>query len=58
LLFGESAATIQVSDHPVEPSSGKVVSTGTFSLCRTLALTCQVVPITVSPVSKDWMCFR
>jgi hypothetical protein len=37
---------IQVSDQPVEPSLGRVSSTGTFSPCSRFAITCQVVPTT------------
>jgi hypothetical protein len=48
---------IQVSDHPVEPSSGNVVSTGAFSPARTLAWYCHVVPTTELPLWKAWISF-
>ena len=43
---------IQVSDHPVEPSFGSTVSTGTLSAFARFAITCQVVPSTESPDLK------
>ena len=43
---------IQVSDQPVEPSSGSVVSTGAFSPAITFAWYCHVVPTTVLPLWK------
>ena len=48
---------IQVSDHPVEPSLGSVVSTGALSPARTLAWYCHVVPTTLLPLSKAWISF-
>jgi hypothetical protein len=45
------AATIQVSDQPVDPSSGTTAPTGVSSLVR-FAITCQVVPITDEPLLK------
>ena len=50
--------TIQVSDQPVEPSSGRIASTGTFSAWARLAMTCQVVPTTESPVVNAWISLR
>ena len=47
-----------MSDQPVEPSSGRIASTGTFSFSSAFTLACQVVPITESPVVNDWMCLR
>src|SRR3954447_10914403 len=45
--------TIQVSDHPVDPSFGSTVLTWTlFSVPIVLAMTCQVVPITDVPDSN------
>ena len=43
---------IHVSDQPVAPSLGSVTSTGTLSAWSRLAITCQVVPITLSPPVK------
>ena len=57
-MFGDSAATIQVSDQPVAPSSGSTASTGAFSPWATLAMTCQVVPIVESPFLKAWTSLR
>jgi hypothetical protein len=48
-LCWDFAPTIQVSDHPVEPSLGNTVATGAFSAAR-LALICQAVPMTAVPV--------
>ena len=46
-----SEEIIQVSDHPVEPSFGRIASTGGdfLSAWTRFAMTCQVVPATVSP---------
>ena len=41
--------SIQVSDQPVEPSSGRIALTLTLSAVRRLAITCHVVPRTESP---------
>jgi putative spermidine/putrescine transport system permease protein len=57
-LLEASAATIQVSDQPVEPSSGRIVLTGAFSPSRTLVITCHVVPRTESPVSNAEISLR
>jgi hypothetical protein len=38
---------IQVSDHPVAPSSGRIASTGTLSAASKLTITCHVVPRTL-----------
>src|SRR5215217_8869418 len=43
---------IQVSDHPVAPSFGSVVLTGTLSASSRLAITCQVVPTCELPLAK------
>src|SRR5918994_981999 len=43
---------IHVSDQPVEPSFGSVVSTGTLSAVSRFAITCQVVPTTELPLVK------
>ena len=45
---------IQVSDQPVEPSLGRIVLTGGdfLSAASRLAMTCQVVPTTESPLVK------
>ncbi len=40
---------IQVSDHPVAPSFGNVVWMFTLSAVSRFAITCHVVPTTVSP---------
>src|SRR3954468_12407533 len=46
------AATIQVSDHPVAPSLGSIALTATFlSEPIRFAMTCHVVPMTLSPDS-------
>ena len=45
------AATIQVSDQPVEPLSGRIAFTGASSAAM-FAITCQVVPMTVEPALK------
>ena len=50
--WAASAAIIQVSDQPVEPSLGSVVVIGTLSAVARLAMTCQVVPTTESPDLK------
>ena len=52
-------AIIQVSDQPVEPSSGSVASTGTgsFAPCSWLTWYCQVVPAVLSALVNDWICF-
>ena len=48
------AATIQVSDQPVDPSFGTVDSTFAFvPLLTRLTLICHWVPSTVSPLSSD-----
>src|SRR4051794_23161155 len=44
---------IQVSDHPVAPSLGRIVLTGTLSAPSRFAITCQVVPSTESPLVKE-----
>src|ERR1044071_5874419 len=41
---------IQVSDHPVAPSFGRIVLIGTLSASSRFAITCQVVPRTESPL--------
>src|SRR5262245_5276651 len=41
------AAIIQVSDHPVAPSAGRIDFTGAPSPCARLVMTCQVVPRTL-----------
>src|ERR1700712_3595645 len=52
------AATIQVSDQPVDPSFGSTVLTWTlFSVPMVLAMTCHVVPITEVPDSKPCTSF-
>src|SRR5262249_29448629 len=43
------AAIIHVSAQPVAPSLGRIAFTGAFSPCARLAMTCQVVPSTLSP---------
>src|SRR3954454_7586436 len=43
------AASIQVSDHPVEPSLGSTVLTGILSPSSRFAMTCHVVPTVESP---------
>ena len=43
-------AIIHVSDHPVAPSFGRIVLTGTLSASSRFAITCQVVPSTESPL--------
>ena len=43
---------IQVSDQPVEPSFGSVVSTFTLSAASRFAITCHVVPTTVFPFAN------
>ena len=51
-LFGMRAAfdeIIHVSDQPVAPSVGTVVSTLTPSAASRFAITCHEVPITESP---------
>ena len=58
LEFFDFALTIQVSDQPVEPSSGSTASTGTFSPWATWAMTSQVVPMTESPVENAWTSLR
>src|SRR4029079_11821447 len=55
MQFGCAAfdESIQVSDHPVDPSLGSTVFTCTLlSEPMLMALTCQVVPITDVPDSK------
>ena len=49
------AATIQVSDQPVAPSFGRTASTGRLVGLARLAMTCQVVPSTVSPDLNAWI---
>src|SRR3954453_22995357 len=49
------AATIHVSDQPVEPSDGTIALTFTFlSLCTRFVMTCHVVPTTVVFDSNAW----
>jgi hypothetical protein len=48
---------IQVSDQPVAPSLGSVVSTFTLSACSRFALTCHAVPSTESPLVKAEISF-
>ena len=43
---------IHVSDQPVEPSFGKTVLTGTPSASSRFAITCHVVPISLSPFAN------
>src|SRR4029450_12418596 len=45
---------IQVSDHPVEPSFGRIAAVGgdVLSAATRFAITCQVVPATLSPDVK------
>src|ERR671925_680067 len=52
MQFGLAALEeiIQVSDHPVAPSFGSVTLIGTLSASSRFAMTCQVVPITESPL--------
>jgi len=50
--------TIQVSDQPVDPSSGRNASTFAPSDCARLAITCHVVPMTESPVLNAWISLR
>ena len=45
-------AIIHVSDQPVAPSFGSVVLIGTLSASSRFAITCQVVPMTESPLVK------
>ena len=47
------AAIIQVSDQPVEPSSGRTPSIGWSSACSRFTRNCQVVPIVTSPAPYD-----
>ena len=54
----ESGLIIQVSDQPVELSSGKTVLMGAPRPAARMAMTCQVVPITESPVVKVWTSLR
>ena len=58
LMFGVFELIIQVSDQPVAPSSGLTTSTaiGGSEPCRTLAMTCQDVPITVLPFWNELIC--
>ena len=51
-----SAATIQVSDQPVAPSSGRTASTLVPSPWARLTMICHVVPITESPLLKAESC--
>src|SRR4051795_10003720 len=44
---------IQVSDHPVAPSLGRIVLTGPLSAPSRFAITCHVVPSTESPLVND-----
>src|SRR5688500_3109971 len=59
LMFLVFELIIQVSDQPVAPSTGLTTSTGVGGSepCRTLAMTCQVVPITVFPFWNELICF-
>ena len=47
---------IQVSAQPVAPSLGSTASTGDFSAFRALYWYGQVVPITMLPFLKSWIC--
>src|SRR4051812_1005422 len=49
LAFDE---TIHVSDHPVEPSLGRIVLTGTLSPSSRFAITCHVVPTSELPLAN------
>src|SRR6478609_842299 len=46
------AATIQVSDQPVDPSDGRTVLTLCLSAARRLAMICHVVPTFELPLAK------
>jgi hypothetical protein len=47
---------IHVSDHPVAPSFGSTVLTGTLSAESRFAVTCQVVPTRESPLVNADSC--
>jgi uncharacterized membrane protein len=57
LMLAVLELIIQVSDQPVAPSIGLVTSTGTSAPWRTLAMTCQVVPMTVLPFVNESICY-
>src|SRR3954447_3016896 len=46
------AATIQVSDHPVDPSEGSTVLTLCLSAAKRLAMICHVVPTVELPLAN------
>ena len=52
-MRGVLEAIIQVSDQPVEPSSGRTAATGWLSAWSRFAMNCHDVPVVTSPAVYD-----